>query len=606
MKHSEELMSYLAKQRVSNGEQAVVLSVKHLKHKNGVGHGIVFWPKPGLVLFATLWLMMIQAVTSVFGALPFSYTHSQVIWDADSVLLQGAVNPGGLPTAVWFEWGLTMGLGNRTVVTNVGSGNSLVWVSQPLSNIMAGTIYYCQVVASNSSGVARGGMHMFGQGRVVAWGYNYYHQCNVPASLSNVVAVAAGGSHNLALKQDGTVVAWEWNNSGQCNVPVGLSNVVAVAGGYFHSLALKQDGTVVAWGDNTYGQTNVPAGLSNVVAVAGGLGHSLALKQNGMVVAWGRNGDGQCNVPAGLSNVVAVTAGYGHSLALKQDGTVLAWGKNIDGQTNVPAGLSNVVAVAAGSGHSMALKQDGTVVAWGNTNGYGRNVPASLSNVVAVAEGGIHCLALKQDGTVVVWGDNNFGQCNVPASLSNAVAVAGGDFHSLALKVDPLNMPVITQQPAGTNLAIGGTAVFAVEASGNLLSYQWYHVTETATNLLAGQTNATLTITNVQLIDAGGYYVMVSDSEHSVASATAQLVVVATRPQIVGGGLSGTVSTLRFITEPGVVYTLQWANNLNPPINWQDVPGPEATVIGDGTLKTLTDANASAPYRFYRVKAILP
>jgi hypothetical protein len=123
---------------------------------------------------------------------------------------------------------------------------------------------------------------------------------------------------------------------------------------------------------------------------------------------------------------------------------------------------------------------------------------------------------------------------------------------------------------------------------------------------LVGQTNATLTITNVQGTNAGEYYVVVSNPVHTVTSATAQLVVVATRPQIVGGGLSGTVGTLRFMTEPGVVYTLQWAANINQPINWQDVPGPGATVTGDGTLKTLTDADASAPHRFYRVKATMP
>jgi len=208
----------------------------------------------------------------------------------------------------------------------------------------------------------------------------------------------------------------------------------------------------------------------------------------------------------------------------------------------------------------------------------------------------------------VAWGDNYFGQYNVPASLSNVVAVAGGAYHSLALKVDLFaNLPVITQQPAGTNVAVGGMAMFAVEVRGSLLSYQWYYVTGMTTNLLAGQTNATLTITNVQRIDAGGYYVVVSDPVHTVTSATAQLVVGAvTRPQIVRGGLNGTVGTLRFMTEPGVVYTLQWAVNMNLPINWQDVPGPGATVTGDGTLKMLTDADASAPHRFYRVKVTTP
>src|SRR5260221_820083 len=56
----------------------------------------------------------------------------------------------------------------------------------------------------------------------------------------------------------GTVVAWGANDSLQSLVPRGLTNVVAVAAGDAHSLALKTDGTVVAWGFNAFGQTTVP------------------------------------------------------------------------------------------------------------------------------------------------------------------------------------------------------------------------------------------------------------------------------------------------------------------------------------------------------------
>jgi len=46
-------------------------------------------------------------------------------------------------------------------------------------------------------------------------------------------------------------------------VPANLSNVVAIAAGKHHALALKSDGKVVAWGSNTSGETNVPAGLGS-------------------------------------------------------------------------------------------------------------------------------------------------------------------------------------------------------------------------------------------------------------------------------------------------------------------------------------------------------
>jgi len=113
----------------------------------------------------------------------------------------------------------------------------------------------------------------------VAWGHNYYGETTVPIGLSNVVAIAAGASHSLALKRDGTLVAWGNNDAGQTAVPVNLNNVVAIAAGYQHSLALKQDGTVVAWGTNNLGQTGVPPGLSNVMSIAAGGTRSLAIVQ---------------------------------------------------------------------------------------------------------------------------------------------------------------------------------------------------------------------------------------------------------------------------------------------------------------------------------------
>ena len=76
----------------------------------------------------------------------------------------------------------------------------------------------------------------------------------------------------------GKVVAWEDNYHGITDVPAAAqSGVVAIAMGGDHMVALKNDGSVVAWGDNLYGQTNVPvAAQSWVRAIAVGYHHSLA------------------------------------------------------------------------------------------------------------------------------------------------------------------------------------------------------------------------------------------------------------------------------------------------------------------------------------------
>jgi hypothetical protein len=78
--------------------------------------------------------------------------------------------------------------------------------------------------------------------RPVAWGCaadNDYGQCNVPTSLPDVTAVAAGATRGLALEGNGTVVAWGCGGGldfGQCSVPNGLSGVTAIAAGDWHSL----------------------------------------------------------------------------------------------------------------------------------------------------------------------------------------------------------------------------------------------------------------------------------------------------------------------------------------------------------------------------------
>jgi hypothetical protein len=132
-------------------------------------------------------------------------------------------------------------------------------------------------------------------------------------------------------------------------------DIVDIAVGEYHSMALKADGTVVDWGSNSDGQSTVPEGLSNITVIAAGANHSLALKVDGTVVAWGLNDHGQIEVPAGLSYVVDMAGGAWHSMALKADGTVVAWGDNYYGQIEMPSGLSNVVAIAAGLLHSLAL-----------------------------------------------------------------------------------------------------------------------------------------------------------------------------------------------------------------------------------------------------------
>jgi hypothetical protein len=300
-------------------------------------------------------------------------------------------------------------------------------------------------------------------GTVVAWGGNQFGSCNVPDGLTEVVAVAAGECHSLALTSKGTVVAWGDNSIGQCEVPPWLTGVTAIAAGGGLSFALTSAGTVAAWGNRRYRQCDVPDGLTGVSAIAAGFNYGLAVS-DGKVVGWGVEAPAMRDIPPGLTGVVAVAASTAHSLALTREGTVVTWGapaeeelpenaklsarllswvnRKLGPDLQVPSGLTQVIGIAVGSTYSMALNSEGTVVGWGRffstspfrvSGGPSYSVPEDLPRIVAIASGANHSLALTSSGTVEAWGHNHSGQCEVPDGLTGVIGIAAGHNHCLAV-----------------------------------------------------------------------------------------------------------------------------------------------------------------------------
>src|SRR5207249_11721491 len=87
---------------------------------------------------------------------------------------------------------------------------------------------------------------------VFAWGDDLYAQTNLPAGLTNVVALAAGANHTLALRSDGKVIAWGDDSANQVTLPPGFTNAMAIGAGVNFSLAVRSNGSVFGWGDNAY------------------------------------------------------------------------------------------------------------------------------------------------------------------------------------------------------------------------------------------------------------------------------------------------------------------------------------------------------------------
>lgn len=256
-------------------------------------------------------------------------------------------------------------------------------------------------------------------------------------NLSNIVQIDAGFYHFLAVKSDGTVWAWGFNGDGQLGnnsnlsvhaAPVqvgvgvnGFENIVAVAAGEYHSLALKADGTVWAWGTNRQAQlgngtggntfSNVPvavAPLAGIVQIAAGANHNVALKSDGTVWIWGDNlygevGNGTTsgNQPlpvrnTSLTNVVEVRAdGSFHTLARRRDGTIWAWGLNDNGQIGDGTSGNNRVSpvqsavgdgnplMATGEYSSFVVKPSFSTPTGANASFVGDNVSFNFNSITA-------------------------------------------------------------------------------------------------------------------------------------------------------------------------------------------------------------------------------
>lgn len=80
-----------------------------------------------------------------------------------SAMLNGSVNPNGLPSTAWFEWGTSPTLSgpSTTPTQNVGSGTSSVNLNQDLSGLTEGTTYYYRIASQNSDGTAIGNISSF-------------------------------------------------------------------------------------------------------------------------------------------------------------------------------------------------------------------------------------------------------------------------------------------------------------------------------------------------------------------------------------------------------------------------------------------------------------
>jgi hypothetical protein len=98
------------------------------------------------------------------GNAPVVATTAATSVTATTATLNGTVNPNGLATTYYFEWGTTVSYGNTTTTASAGSGSSSIAVSAGLTSLTSGVTYHFRIVATNADGTSTGSDLTFAPG----------------------------------------------------------------------------------------------------------------------------------------------------------------------------------------------------------------------------------------------------------------------------------------------------------------------------------------------------------------------------------------------------------------------------------------------------------
>jgi hypothetical protein len=185
-------------------------------------------------------------------------------------------------------------------------------------------------------------------------------------------------------------------------------------------------------------------------------------------------------------------------------------------------------------------------------------------------------------------------QANQAGAYDVVVTNGVGSVTSVVAILKVLIPPSITLQPLSLTVPAGSNATFTVSGAGDPpLTYQWRF---NGTNLLAGQTNASLILTNVQTTNTGSYSVTLANGVGNVTSSPATLSVLL-NPPLAQARLAGLIFTLTFASQNGVTYIVDYKDTVTNAA-WTAL----STNIGTGGVLAIDDPTTNSPMRFYRVR----
>jgi hypothetical protein len=187
--------------------------------------------------------------TFVSSAAPTVTTKAASSVKDTSATLNGSVNPNGLATTVYFEYGTSTSYGTKTPAVSAGSGTGTKSVSAAVTGLTGGATYHFRLVATNATGTTNGADQTFATA-----GKPILHTL-APTAVTGTSATLTGtldpnGHSTSWYFEYGTTTGYGVKTSPQNTGPSGVRTVSAPIGGltpgttyHFRLVATSSAGT---------------------------------------------------------------------------------------------------------------------------------------------------------------------------------------------------------------------------------------------------------------------------------------------------------------------------------------------------------------------------
>ena len=548
---------------------------------------------------------------------PTATTNAATAVAATTATLNGSVNPDGLASTYYFQYGTTTSYGSTTSSTSAGSGTSAVAESAPLTGLTANMTYDFRIVATNSAGTTDGANQSFTtlgppivatnaatgvtdttatlNGSVTPDGLatTYYFQYGTTTSYGLTTSSTSAGSGTSAVAESATLTGLTPNTTYDFRIVA--TNSAGTTDGANQSFTTVADSPSVT--------TNAATGISTTAATLNGSvnPHGSATTyyfEYGTTTSYGSQvpatppsvGSGQSalsesatltgltpNTTYDFQIVATNTAGttYGGNLTFTTAGPPSA-------TTNAASGVTDTVATLNGS-----VTPDGLATTYyfqyGTTTSYGTQVPATPasagSGMSAIAEStsltgltpgttyDFQIVATNTAGTSQ-GGNLTFTTAGPPSATTNAASGVTDTVATLNGSVTPDGLATTYYFQYGTTTSYGTQVPATPASAGSGMSA--IAESTSLTGLTPGTTyDFQIVATNTAGTSQGGNVVFTTAGPPSATTSAAT-------------GISDTAATLNGLVNPNGLATTYYFQYGTTTSYGTQIPTTAATV-GSGT-----------------------